>query len=371
MTLAPDLGTLSPKAQRAEVLRGIREGRPRAGPVQVHIDVTNTCNATCVTCWDHSPLLKVPRPPEWKRRRLDFDRFCALLEDLGAMGSVRAVLLSGMGEPLTHPRIYEMIAEVKARGWHLTLITNLVAADIDRLAQAGVDQLLVGIHGVTPAAYSAFHPGWTEQQFFQMCRHLRVLASAGVRCRHVQVVNRDTASQVVDMVRFGRMFRADRVNYKLASLSGGTEVCATTREQRAWLLAEAIPDARTLARELGVPTNLGLFERQVRTAVADTHAITPIEVVGCFMGHVYARVTTEGEVLYCCNTRARVDTLDTAPLSALWRGARWQALRDRLRAGAYLEGCDRCGKFEQNAKWSERYRAFAGEAAWRAATGQP
>jgi MoaA/NifB/PqqE/SkfB family radical SAM enzyme len=370
LTLAPDLGARSAKEQRKVVLRGIREGHPRTGPLEVHIDVTNTCNAACVTCWDHSPLLEAPRPSEWKRRRLAFDRFRALLEDLGAMGSVRAVVLSGMGEPLTHPHIYDMIAAVKTRGWHLTLITNLIGADINRLARSGVDQLLVGVHGVTPKVYSAFHSGWTEQQFFRMCQHLRALARAGVRCRHVQVINRDTADQVVDMVRFGRMFRADRVNYKLAALSGGTEACGTTPEQRAWLLAAGIPDALALAAELGVATNLDLFERQVRAAVADEHATTPIEAVGCFMGHVYARITADGEVLYCCDSRARVGALDAAPFGALWHGPRWQALRDRLRAGDYLEGCNRCGKFEQNAKWSERYRAFAGDAAWRAATGQ-
>lgn len=370
MTLAPDVEPRSPKEVRAEVLSGIREGRPRAGPLQVHIDVTNTCNAACVTCWDHSPLLEEPRPPEWKRRRLGFDRFRALVADLEAMGSVRAVVLSGMGEPLTHPRIHDMIAEVKARGWHLTLITNLVAAEVDRLARAGIDQVLVGIHGVTPAVYAAFHPGWTEAQFFRMCRHLRALTAAGVRCRHVQVVDRDNADQVVDMVRFGQLFRADRVNYKLASLAAGTEACATTPAQREWLLAEGIPTARALAADLGVPTNLALFERQVRAAVADARATTPIEDVGCFMGHVYARITAEGEVLYCCNARIRVDGLEAAPFADLWFGARWQALRDRLRAGRYLPGCERCGKFEQNVKWSKRYRAFAGDAAWREATGR-
>ena len=127
------------------VLAGMREGRPATGPLHVHIDITNTCNAACVTCWDHSPLLTEGRPAAWKRRRLPLARFHALLDALDAFGSVRAVVISGMGEPLTHPDAYTMLAAVKARGWHLTLMSNLVAADIDRLAPIGVDQVLVGV----------------------------------------------------------------------------------------------------------------------------------------------------------------------------------------------------------------------------------
>ncbi|HUH03047.1 MAG TPA: radical SAM protein, partial [Kofleriaceae bacterium] len=338
---------LSAAELRARVLAGIDGAAPLVGPQTVHIDVTNACNAACVTCWDHSPLLREPRPVSWKKRRLDVDTFADLVTDLDAMGSVRSVILSGMGEPLVHPDIYRMIALVKRHGWHLTMLTNLVAADIDQLAESGVDQLLVGVQGATPRAYTAFHPGWTEQHFATMCRYLRALRGAGVACRHVQVINRDTAPELVAMVRFGRQFHADRVNFKLASLYGGTEDTSITTAQRDWLLAEAIPEARALSAELGVPTNLALFEAQVAATAGHMRATTPIADIGCFMGYVYTRVTVDLEVLYCCNTAVRVGSLREAPLSALWFGPAWQALRGQLRDGQYLAGCDKCGKFEQ------------------------
>lgn len=337
------------------VLAGMRAGRPATGPLHVHVDVTNTCNAACVTCWDHSPLLSKGRPNEWKRRRLPAARFHALLDELAALGSVRAMVVSGMGEPLTHPDIYEMLAAVKARGWELTLMTNLVAADIDRLAPIGVDQVLVGVQGVTPTSYTAFHPGWTEDHFFRMCAHLRALSRTGARVRHVQVIDRNTAPEVPAMVRFGGLFGADRVNFKLASLADGTEATAITEDQRAWLLAEGIPEARALAASKRVPTNLDLFERQVRAgADADALATVPIAEVGCWMGYVYTRVTVDEDVLYCCNTEVRVGSLRDTPFAALWHGPKWQALRDTLGAGHWFRGCERCGKFEQNAKWAAR-----------------
>jgi MoaA/NifB/PqqE/SkfB family radical SAM enzyme len=355
---------------RRVVLDGVRDGRPATGPLGVHIDITNACNARCVTCWDHSPLLTTPRTAAWKSRSLPLATFRRIIGELDALGSVHAVVLSGMGEPLVHPDAYAMIGEVKARGWELTVISNLVAADVDQLARSGVDHLLVGVQGVTPETYAAFHPGWGEREFFGMCRALRRLTKAGIRCRHVQVINRDLAPQVVEMVRFGHLFGANRVNYKLASLAGGTQACAATPEQMRWLLAEGIPAARELAAELGVRTNLSLFERQVAAALGRALATTPIEDVGCFMGYVYTRITVALDVLYCCNTNVQVGSLHDTTFADLWRGAAWQGLRDRLRSGRYLDGCERCGKFEQNVKWSERARAHLGEQDWLAATGR-
>lgn len=355
------------------VLDGIAAGSPRTGPRTVHIDVTNACNAACITCWDHSPLLVEQRPASWKKRRIDLPVFDDLVSDLAALGSVKSVILSGMGDPLVHPDIYEMIGRIKRHGWHLTVMTNLIGADIDRLVVAGVDQFLIGVHGATPTAYSAFHPGWDEREFFVLCGHLRRLSSTAASVRHVQVINGDTAPEFVDMIRFGAQFRAERVNYKLASLTGGTETCQITDEQRQWLAEEAVPAARALATELGVATNLDLFAQQLAAAddyMHDENATVPIADVGCFMGYVYTRITASLDVLYCCNTEVRVGSLADARFSELWTGPAWQGLRDRLRRGDYLAGCERCGKFEQNVAWSRRVRDELGEPAWRQATGQ-
>jgi MoaA/NifB/PqqE/SkfB family radical SAM enzyme len=351
------------------VLDGIAAGVPQTGPRTVHVDVTNACNAACITCWDHSPLLTEARSVAWKKRRIDRAVFDELVTDLAALGSVKAMILSGMGDPLVHPDIYAMIARVKREGWHLTVMTNLIAADIDRLAPLGVDQFLVGVHGATPVAYSAFHPGWDEREFFTLCRYLRRLGQTGASVRHVQVINRDTAPEFVDMVRFGHQFRADRVNFKLASLFGGTETCRITDEQRRWLAADGIPRARALAAELGVATNIDLFDTQLAAGEEDDAATVPIADVGCFMGYVYTRITASLDVLYCCNTEVKVGSLADARLSDLWRGEAWQALRDRLRRGDYFAGCARCGKFEQNVAWSKRVKAELGEEVWRESIG--
>jgi hypothetical protein len=71
------------------------------------------------------------------------------------------------------------------------------------------------------------------------------------------------------------------------------------------------------------------------------------------MGHVFTRITVDEDVLYCCNASIQVGSLHEAPFADLWWGERWQALRDELAAGRFRQGCDQCGKIEQNVRWRD------------------
>lgn len=159
--MSPPISPAPPARPRVDPrLLGMQRGQPVSGPQTLHIDVTNGCNTNCVTCWDHSPLLQLGRSVAWKKQKIDAATVSDILNDVAELGGLRAVILSGMGEPFTHPDIYQMIAEVKRRGLHLTLITNLMAADAPRIVELGVDQLLIGIHGASESSYRAFHPSF-------------------------------------------------------------------------------------------------------------------------------------------------------------------------------------------------------------------
>lgn len=328
-------------------LQGYHENRVLLGPESVHLDVTNGCNTNCVTCWDHSPHLREARSAGWKRQRVEADQLIEVLDDILSLGGLKAVILSGMGEPFTHPDIYRMIAAVKERGLHLTIITNLIPADAERILALDVDQLLIGVQGASPESYRAFHPSFQSDEWERLHAMLERFRQAGKRYKHVQVICRHNAHELPEMVRLAHRYNALQVNFKLASLKDGTEAVRITEEQRRTL---PIEPARQVARELGVATNLDVFESQVRAGGART---ADIRSVGCFMGHYYSRVLVDGTVLYCCNVEVKVGKLGR--FSELWNGPEWNALRRRLRAGDYFESCHQCGKLNQNVKLAARY----------------
>jgi len=343
-------------------------GAPVTGPATVHIDITNGCNTNCITCWDHSPLLRTPRTSAWKRARVASEDVFGLLDDLENLGGLRAIVLSGMGEPFTHPEVYRLIEAVKRRGLHLTIITNLVAADADRILDLGVDQLLIGIHGASERAYLDFHPSFRRAEWEKLHAMLALFAEEGKRFKHVHVICDKNADELTSMIRQAARYRAAQVNFKLASLKDGTEDCRIDAAQRTRLETSLVAEATRVAEELGVETNLDVFSEQLRAGGAAT---APIADVGCFMGYAYARVLVDGTVLYCCSTEVRVGTLAAGtPFSELWRGEAWQALRARLGRGEYFESCHQCGKFNQNVKLSRRFEKLHGREALLRVTGR-
>lgn len=361
-------------------LRDLKDGVVRLGPQTLHIDVTNSCNTNCVTCWDHSPHLATPQPARWKRQRVDPVEIAALLDDVQSLdtaeGGLTSVILSGMGEPFTHPDIYDLIADVKRRNIHLTIITNLVAADVDRVVALGVDALLIGVQGASEQSYLAFHPSFSPWHWAKLNEQLRVLRDApGIDCKQVQVICAHNAHELSAMVQLCHDSDAAQLNFKLASLKAGTEAVRLTTAQREALLSTTIPQASALAQRLGVTTNLAVFRQQVQAGL-DTDGATdgddtaPIADVGCFIGGFYARVTVEGTVLFCCNTEVEIGSLRTLPFSSWWRSAKWAYWRRRMREGRYLASCFQCGKINQNEKLSRRFREQFGDVTWREVTGR-
>jgi|GEM_PF-530461 len=373
-------------------LQDMADGRVTMGPQTLHIDVTNSCNTNCVTCWDHSPHLHQARSAVWKRQRVDPAEVRALLDDVQSLdterGGLQAVIVSGMGEPFTHPDIYEILADLKRRKLHTTVITNLVAADVHRVVDLGVDALLVGVQGASEQSYLAFHPNFTPWHWQTLQTQLAVLAdSPGITHKQVQVICRHNAHELPAMVQLAHDTGADQVNFKLASLRHGTEQVALSPAQRRALLDAAIEQAQQLSVRHGVPTNLAVFAAQLSkmdqgprdgTMVADTTNTetdadtdtAPIDEVGCFLGGFYSRVTVEGTVLFCCNTEVEIGNLSVLPFSSWWRSARWDYWRRRMRQGRYLQSCFQCGKINQNDKLSRRFRGTFGDDAWRTVTGR-
>jgi len=77
--------------------------------------------------------------------------------DLGAFPGPPGIFLGGFGEPLSHPRIADMVNAAKSIGSETELISNGILLDdsmAERLITAGLDRLWVSIDGASPASYA-------------------------------------------------------------------------------------------------------------------------------------------------------------------------------------------------------------------------
>lgn len=113
------------------------------------IEPTTRCNFTCGFCAGRS----------MEQRDLDWAAFRAFLI---AHPGLRHVELQGEGEPLLHPRFFDMLAACRARGIRVSLITNgslLSAERADRLLDAGVGSIHVSIESADPQQFQAIRGG--------------------------------------------------------------------------------------------------------------------------------------------------------------------------------------------------------------------
>ncbi len=336
------------KESTRERLRGYLERKPRLGPETVHLDVTNACNLDCITCWNYAPDLATPKPVAWKRKRMDAATFHRMVDEAADAGAER-IVISGGGEPFTHPDIYAFIEKVKGRGLKLTIISNGTLCDFSRLRALGVDQLLLNMASASPETYAAYHPNQKPETFHTLVEGARTLRGVtGVN--HVQVLNAVNWFELPRMVELAHEVGA-RCSFKVGDVPKGTEHHALTDAQKQTLLTELIPAARELARVKQVRHNLDAYQAQL------TGRWPSGQDTGCFAGYLYSRVYVDGRVFFCCE-HIEAGHVNDGTFSDIWRAPKYEAVRERLHRGEYYPGCARCGKHDMNFQASKDLRAL-------------
>jgi Fe-coproporphyrin III synthase len=113
-------------SQPADALRyGQGHGAPRTASERKPIvvwNITRRCNLKCVHCYSDSDAREYPGELTWDQCR-------AVADDLAEYG-VPAVLMSG-GEPMIHPRFFDLATYMRQKGLRLTLSTNGTLIDHD------------------------------------------------------------------------------------------------------------------------------------------------------------------------------------------------------------------------------------------------
>jgi MoaA/NifB/PqqE/SkfB family radical SAM enzyme len=116
---------------------------------KVYIEPTNRCNLDCRTCMRN----------DWNETLglMKKGTFHAIVEDLKGFTPAPSVFFGGLGEPLLHPDIVDMVAHAKTFSPWVELITNGTLLSLDmskKLMDAGLDMLWMSLDGATPESYA-------------------------------------------------------------------------------------------------------------------------------------------------------------------------------------------------------------------------
>jgi MoaA/NifB/PqqE/SkfB family radical SAM enzyme len=143
-------------------INGVYLRRPVTSLAKVYIEPTNLCNLNCRTCvrnaWDE-PL-----------GRMSKAIFSWIIAGVRNFAPPPTILFGGLGEPLFHPQIVDMVGEAKQAGCRVELITNgtLLEAGLSKgLVEAGLDLLWVSLDGANPDNYADVRLGAALPQIIQ------------------------------------------------------------------------------------------------------------------------------------------------------------------------------------------------------------
>ena len=142
----------------------------RADPrlTKVYIEPTSDCNLNCKTCVRHS----------WEEEMgfMEMEDYRKLIKELKDFKGLGRVSFWGIGEPLYHPQIAEMVELASGLGVKTQIITNALLLDHDKaeaLLEAGLDSLVVSVDGTSPETMADIRSGAELQTVIENVQNFR------------------------------------------------------------------------------------------------------------------------------------------------------------------------------------------------------
>jgi MoaA/NifB/PqqE/SkfB family radical SAM enzyme len=316
-------------------------------PGFLQIEPVGQCNLACRMC---PVVLRGEGGPGKPPAFMPYEAFCSLVDQFTG---VRELHLQGLGEPLLHPRFFDMVAYAAARGIDVSTNTNLTALSERRAelcVQSGLARMHVSLDAADPAAYEYIRVGSRHERVVRNLRYIgaakRRLAAERPEVRLVAVAMRRNLEELPGLVRFAHEEGIEHVSVQhLAHDFTESSLPAKYAGMRDFVDAETLASedparvahwfgkARELATKLGVALRLPTFQGRK----------------GCDWPWRGAYVAYSGEAMPCCMVatpdRVNFGNMACDGVAAVWNGEAYNAFRDKLASDSPPEICRGCAVY--------------------------
>jgi radical SAM protein with 4Fe4S-binding SPASM domain len=278
---------------------------------------------------------------------MPWEVFVRVLDSLPAL---RELHLQGLGEPLMHPRFFDMVRLARARGVRVSTNTNLTLVDRRRAREcvaSGLDEMSLSIDSARPEVYGFVRVGGRLEWVRANLAKLMEARGGGARpaVRIVTVLMRRTLHELPGLVRLAHDegvpavfvqqlchdFSEDTLPGRYAPMRRFVDA-----------VAAAFASARAAAEELGVELRLPApFGRRTGPRPRGRDL--------CDWPWRGPYIAFDGRVMPCCMVstpdRACMGDVRTQDLDAIWNGPEYQRYRDGLTADDAPAVCKACAVY--------------------------
>lgn len=353
---------------------------------KLYVEASSRCNLACKMCFRHSWI-------DEGYGDLDPAVFERLMDD-PALSSTETVFFGGMGEPLVHPGIIDMVRQASERGMKTELITNGTLLDQDcceALLSAGLKRLWLSVDDI----YENYEKIQRGGDFGKVLRHLKCFnelrRGTDVRLGMTAVLMRDNIANLPGVKDFALQYEADDMNFSHMIPNRPEDEAQTlwflcddsSFSTKEYLITPLIPDQpyepkpdpdakrqipmfafskyfkRSLIPDEEDPENAELFSWKGAPAVRRMNYCRFIEEGHCF-------VRWDGDVAPCMGLlhssftylngqkrtvwRQSYGNLSGQSLSDIWNSEEYRSFRERVHSFEYSPCylCSGCERREEN-----------------------
>lgn len=311
-------------------------------PRFVQIEVSTRCNLACSYC-SHALL------PE--KLDLDWRRFLSVVDNLD-LAEVDVVDFTGLGEATLNPRLEDMIAEIRARGPHLSLrlVSNALAAGPgrwERLIDAGLSSLAFSIDTTDPLRFARQRGGGSLTKALRNAAAvgaLRRQRSGAFSLRLKAVLLAQPRVDAEALMRWSFEHGFDMPQFSSLDLRAPATALYAGKD---WLKSD-VPSEDFDAWSLRFWQDLGGgFDLAPPGPRRWRHPALGDEANNCRWGYDSAYVALGGAMLTCCETmidlpRTDFATIRDQPMATAWQDDLLWNFRLPMSAGVPPAGCIGC-----------------------------
>jgi radical SAM protein with 4Fe4S-binding SPASM domain len=332
-------------------------GRPKLPlPRFLQVEPVGQCNLRCRMC----PIpFRKDGPPYGPPAFMPFETFTRLIDQFPDLEELQ---LQGLGEPMMHPRLFDMVEYAARRVPRVSTNSNMTllnAARAERCVASGLDELHISIDGATAATYEHIR---VRAKFDQVIANVvllqdtkRRLGSETPWLRMVVVAMRQNLDEFPDLVRLAHRLGIETVFVQhLCHDFGESSLPPEYRPMRDFVADETLLNedtariersfaaARAVAAEFGVDLRLP----NTRPTIHPPGKPGPERCDWPWRG---AYVSYDGLAMPCCMvaTPDRINfgnMFDHGP-DAVWNNRDYHEFRDRLSSETPPEVCRSCSVY--------------------------
>ncbi len=220
-------------------------------PDRLYIESTNICNLSCIMC----PTGR--KEQVRKKGYMDFELFKSIVDEMAPW--VQATTLHIWGEPLLHPRLFDMIAYCHRKGLRSEISTNATLLNEERskrILDAGLGAIYLCLDGMRPETYEQIRVNADYEKTNANIRNFIGMKQAGGHKQpfvNLQIIEMEkTMGEIDGFVKEWRMPGVDRINVKPFDSWGGQIEAINSLEAE----ADALPKGRYACPNLWYHTHI-------------------------------------------------------------------------------------------------------------------